>query len=98
MEYSHSVLKKPKNADFRVQTEFGGHTQSFSPNRQLTDLAENVLTKLPHPWLYARIDVVDWQNSPLISEVEVIEPSLYLSFDSQAPQRLALAVQSELRF
>jgi glutathione synthase/RimK-type ligase-like ATP-grasp enzyme len=96
IEYSHAVLKKPKSSDFRVQVEYGGHTQAYKPEPFLMELAVNVLKQLPHPWLYARIDLVDWKNSPLISEVEVIEPSLYFNYSSEAPQKFVKALQSQL--
>lgn len=83
-QFSHAVLKKPKTKDFRVQAEFGGHTEAVIPPQKLKDLSEAIFQHIEQPWLYARIDLVDWQNSPLISEVEMIEPALYLSYNAFA--------------
>ena len=42
---------------------------------------------LPAPPLYARVDLVLWQNAPVLIEFELVEPSLYLNFDAGSPQR-----------
>jgi hypothetical protein len=42
--------------------------------------------------LYARIDVVPGPSGPLVLEVELTEPSLYLSYDECAAQRFAGAI------
>lgn len=85
--FSHAVLKKPKHNDFRVQTEFGGQTEAFPLSPSLDVLARKILATVKEPWLYARVDLVDWQNKPLLSELEMIEPSLYFEFNQQAPQK-----------
>ncbi len=95
-QFSHAVLKTPKPQDFRVQAEFGGHTKPLKPSKELFTLSEKVLATLDSPWLYSRIDIVDWDTLPLISEVELIEPSLYLTYDSHAAARFAQALKLHL--
>lgn len=94
--HSHSVIKQPKDKDFRVQTEFGGSTMPFVITKELETLSERVLSQIHHKWLYARIDVVDWENQPLISELEMIEPSLYLKYNSDAPAKACGALKAYL--
>jgi hypothetical protein len=43
-EYSHAILKVPKDGDFRVQEEYGGDIQSVQPPRQLLDAGQHVLS------------------------------------------------------
>jgi glutathione synthase/RimK-type ligase-like ATP-grasp enzyme len=42
--------------------------------------------------LYARIDVAPGPSGPIVLEVELIEPSLYLAYDECAAQRFAAAI------
>ena len=93
-EYSHSVLKTPKSGDFRVQEEHGGQIQSIEPGRELIEFARCSLTPVPGKTLYARADVVYLANGqPAIMELELIEPSLYVAFDSEAPERFANVIE-----
>lgn len=88
--YSHAVLKTPKKGDFRVQEEHGGIIRSIQPAADLIACAERCLLSCPQPLLYARVDLVLLPSGqPAIMEVELIEPSLYLSFDPQSPARFA---------
>ena len=89
-EYSHSVLKTPKPGDFRVQEEHGGQIQSFEPDREIIEFAIRTLRNVPGDTLYARVDVVLLSNNqPALMEVELIEPSLYLTYNRQSPKRFA---------
>ena len=56
-------------------------------------LAEEVLRELPETPLYARVDVVrDEDGTPLLIELEVTEPQLFLRFSDAAARALADAV------
>jgi glutathione synthase/RimK-type ligase-like ATP-grasp enzyme len=91
--YSHAILKSPKEADFRVQPEYGGRTQAIKPTKKLLTTAENVLGFVSPMPLYARIDFVRNENDDFVlMELELIEPALYFDKDGQAAQRFAEAV------
>ena len=66
------------------------------PSDQELALCERVLAVLP-PTDYARIDLLPTNDGPVISEVELIEPSLFLDVDAGAAQRIASAFSSLLR-
>ena len=66
------------------------------PSDQELALCERVLSVLP-PTAYARIDLLPTNDGPVISEVELIEPSLFLDVDAGAAQRIASAFASLLR-
>jgi glutathione synthase/RimK-type ligase-like ATP-grasp enzyme len=55
-------------------------------------IAESALELLPAPALYARVDLLDG----MVLELEVVEPSLYLSVDPSAQDKLAAAVATRL--
>lgn len=96
-EYSHCIRKVPKSDDFRVQEEYGGHIEAFEPGIQLLDIAQNVLNSLDQSVLYARVDLVrDEKGDYALMELELIEPSLYLRMDAEAPLRFANALNALL--
>ena len=56
-------------------------------------VAVKAMRVLPAPALYARVDLVhDDHGQPLIIEVELIEPTLFLSMHPRAPERFADAL------
>jgi glutathione synthase/RimK-type ligase-like ATP-grasp enzyme len=96
-EYSHTVLKTPKSGDFRVQEEHGGIIQPIDPDPEVIAFARRSLAAVQSDLLYARVDLVFLENQqPAIMELELIEPSLYLSYDDESPRRFADAIQARL--
>lgn len=60
-------------------------------------LARDVLEGLGFgPLLYARVDLVHTRAGWALMELELVEPSLFLSFDGEAPGRLARAIARRL--
>ncbi|HEV7507139.1 MAG TPA: hypothetical protein VGS07_19775 [Thermoanaerobaculia bacterium] len=91
-EFSHAVLKRPRDGDFRVQHELGGSAALERPAPVLVEQARAVCERISGPWLYARVDGVELAAGFTLMELELIEPSLFLSYDPQAPGRFADAV------
>ena len=61
-------------------------------------VARRVVTMVPEPWLYARVDLVrDDANRPIVIELELVEPSLFLGMHPAAPARFADALARLLR-
>lgn len=90
--FSHAVLKSPKRGDFRVQSNFGGDVVAIQPSAELIGFAERCVQAIPGQWVYARVDVIDWDTNPLLGELELIEPDLFLSYDHGAAQRFVEAI------
>ena len=91
--YSHAILKRPKPADFRVQEEHGGQIRPVDPPEELRARCGNILHILLELPLYARFDFVrNPSGSFEVMEVELIEPSMYLRYDKEAPRRFAEAI------
>ena len=89
-KFTHAVLKKAKEGDFRVQDDFGGSIAIFNPSEEMVKLAEKctrILTPIPS---YARVDII-WDNlmDLAVSELELIEPELWFRLNPNAAQKLA---------
>jgi glutathione synthase/RimK-type ligase-like ATP-grasp enzyme len=91
-KYSHTILKTPKEDDFRVQEEHGGRLKLINADLQQQKIAQNIISKLNPIPLYARVDLVrDQKDSFALMELELIEPSLYFQLDQESPQRFVMA-------
>jgi len=93
-KYSHAVLKKPKEGDFRVQEEYGGETKSVAPAAELIEQAQRIIELIPERLLFARVDAVELNGELCLMELELIEPFLFLYADPLAPQRFADEIAS----
>lgn len=89
--YSHAVRKIAGAGDFRVHEEHGGSTRADEPSAPARAEADRVASLLPTPWLFARIDgFVDPSTQRVtVSEVEMIEPHLYLTHAVGSLERFA---------
>lgn len=89
-DFSHAILKTPKQNDFRVQEEFGGEIRAIKPSEKLLSTGENALKQIGQKLLYARVDFVrDEMDDFALMELELIEPSLYFRMDRDSPKRFA---------
>ncbi|MCW8109881.1 hypothetical protein OPS25_15345 [Alteromonas ponticola] len=89
--YSHAILKRPASGDFRVQEEHGGQLLPYQPDDYMCQVAEQALNAMPDSSLYARVDLIRYQDKWAVMELELIEPSLYFTLDTQSPQRFVEA-------
>jgi len=97
-EYSHAILKKPKENDFRVQEEHGGKIFPVNPDPILKSLSENILNKIESIPLYARVDLVRTNDNDFaLIELELIEPSLYFNYDSESANRFARVFNDRMK-
>ncbi len=90
--FSHAVRKRVASGDFRVQSEFGGSAEPFTPSPELIEQASHIASMLGEQWLYARIDCVVRDGRLLLMELEATEPSLFLGAESA--ERFADAITS----
>jgi glutathione synthase/RimK-type ligase-like ATP-grasp enzyme len=85
--FAHAVLKHPRPGDFRVQADWGGSVTLARAPVELRELAEQVVATVQPTPAYARVDVVATANGPLLMELELIEPELFLT---HAPDSVSL--------
>jgi len=96
--YTHSVLKKAKKGDFRVQDDFGGTVHDYNASVKEIAFAQKVVEACKSKPLYARVDVVWDQNDELaLAELEIIEPELWFRKNHSAADVLAQAIAREIR-
>lgn len=95
--FSHAVLKKAQEGDFRVQDDFGGTVHSYHPTPNEIDFALQALAACPFDPAYARVDIVqDNDEKPAVSEIELIEPELWFRRKPEAANLLADEVLKRL--
>jgi glutathione synthase/RimK-type ligase-like ATP-grasp enzyme len=76
--YSHAVRKVPAAGDYRVQVFYGGAVEPHARTAAERDVAEAALGAVPNDLAYARVDLVDTTDGPMLMELELIEPQLFL--------------------
>jgi hypothetical protein len=101
-EFSHAfskgpMLAAPGNAvgELYLEEKIDARTPTVA-QRQLGDRVMALLTERWGRPLYARVDMLPTDNGPVIIEVELTEPSLYLHLDAAAPARFASAIAARL--
>jgi hypothetical protein len=86
--FTHKVVKTPR---------FDGQDESVSGAMPVTDeevaLGERALACVDEALVYARVDVVDFRGAPVISEFELMEPSLFFAQQPSALARFAAAIE-----
>lgn len=96
--HSHTVVKRPKAGDFRVQEHLGGSTSPSVPPAGAVELAQRALAAAPAPATYARVDIVRSGSGELqIMELELIEPSLFLDHAPDGGAAFSRAILSAAR-
>jgi glutathione synthase/RimK-type ligase-like ATP-grasp enzyme len=93
-KYSHTILKRAKQGDFRVQSKFGGTVEKFEPAQEIVQYAESLLTEIKEPLLYARVDGVVSNGRFYLMELELIEPALFMEYDAKACENFYRALQA----
>lgn len=90
--FSHAARKRPKEGDFRVQTEHGGETTIVQVRPDIVDQAERALRHAPDVPTYARVDGIDIDGVFTLMELELIEPELFFVQVPDAAVTLASAI------
>lgn len=93
--YSHAVRKKPFDTLLAVRESTIALVEA---TRDEVELARKAIAQVPGQTMYARVDLLrDRDGDPCVSEVELIEPALYLAAHGPARTMLADAVEREIR-
>jgi glutathione synthase/RimK-type ligase-like ATP-grasp enzyme len=82
-EFTHKIIKKPR---------FEGHDESVSAGLPLEDrdlkMGHRVIAGLGAGLVYARVDLMEIDGDWAVSEIELTEPSLFLSQSPHALEKL----------
>ena len=88
-ELTHCITKQPRftGSDEKV-------SEGFQPNEAMVAAAEEVIATIKEPWLYARVDLMEAAPGQwLLSELELVEPTLFLLQHPPAVERLVAAMK-----
>jgi len=95
---SHAVVKRPRPGDFRVHRRYGATRATVTAPGWLPDYCDRVLAALGGEPLYARIDfLLPRPEQPVLMEVELLEPDLYLREAEGAAAGFASALIAHAR-
>ena len=96
-KFTHAILKKAKAGDFRVQDDFGGTVHDYNPTQEEIKFAEKVFQSCTSLPIYGRVDIV-WDSNKHIylSELEIIEPELWIRNMPESANKIAEAVNKIL--
>ena len=96
-KFTHAILKKAQTGDFRVQDDFGGTVHNYMPTKAEINFAEKVFEACKTKPIYGRVDIV-WDNDKnfYLSELEIIEPELWIRNYPKCAERIAEAVDKIL--
>jgi glutathione synthase/RimK-type ligase-like ATP-grasp enzyme len=97
-DFSHGVLKRAAEGEYRIQSLYGGYECTYEPDPANLAAAQIVVDALPFDdLLYARIDMVRLASGELaVMEAELIEPYLYPQQGPDLGKRLARAIVARL--
>lgn len=88
-EFTHAVRKAP-----RLSGDDEAVSDALPIAADELALAEQVIADVDHDLLYARVDLIrDDHGRPLLAELELVEPSLFLTQHRPALDRLVAAVK-----
>ena len=96
-QYSHAARKTPQPGDYRVQSQFGGRYAIAEASAAACELAEAALAAAPARATYARVDLLETADGPLLMELELIEPELFLTLHPAAAATFAGALLAQAR-
>jgi glutathione synthase/RimK-type ligase-like ATP-grasp enzyme len=82
-KYSHSVLKVPKQDDFRVQAYHGGSSIYNEAEEKYIRQAQRYVDSFAKGTLYARVDGLIINDELSLMEIELIEPYLFMNSDEE---------------
>ncbi len=91
-EVTHAVRKSPR---FSTDAESITRVQPSDAERAL---ALAIVASVPHPLLYARVDLIDdGAGNPRLMELELIEPSLFLNTSTEGLWRFVDLIATRAR-
>lgn len=96
-EFSHALVKRAAQGDYRIQEAYGGKSQAIDASPRDLQQASAVLEAIDETPLYARVDMVRGADGTLLlMELEVIEPYLFAKDGPQIGPMLGKALARRL--
>jgi len=97
-EFSHAARKAPilEPGTGVVDGPRGGETVPAEATPEQIAVARQILNAVPGDLLYARVDLVPGPDGPVLIELELAEPNLFLRHGPGAADRFAQAIERRL--
>lgn len=95
-QYCMTALKKPKQGEFRVQSELGGTITYPEPPTNIINEAQAILDHYEEEILYARMDGIIRNGHFVLMEAELIDPELYFRSGTTGRKAFLEAIQRRL--
>jgi glutathione synthase/RimK-type ligase-like ATP-grasp enzyme len=93
-KFSHCLLKKAKNGDFRVQHYLGGTIHPQKAPENLLKSAQQYVDQFAKKCLYARVDGTLVKGNFVLMELELIEPFLFLNTNQDSYENYYQALKT----
>ena len=90
-EVTHGVRKSPRFEDGEESV-----SEAVQPTQVDRQRVDEILTKVDSELLYARIDLIESEGEMLLSELELIEPSLFFKQNPKALERFVDGVKRRI--
>jgi glutathione synthase/RimK-type ligase-like ATP-grasp enzyme len=94
--FSHGLRRVPAPGQFRVNSQYGGRMEGATLPAEVVAQMAAVLTLLPRPALYARVDGLVRDGRFTLMELEVNEPGLGMHLAPGSAERFADALLTRL--
>ncbi len=97
-KFTHAILKKPKQGDYRVQDDWGGTVHPYSPTQEEITFAEDCFKACNTMPAYGRADILWSKNGDiLLGELEIVEPELWIRNAPASARQFAQGVFEALK-
>lgn len=94
--FSHAVRRVLKSGEWRANPQFGITYERVTLDQDMIDAGASYLAHLPQTPLYARVDGILRPGGFMLTELELIDPYLYLEFAPGSAERMARALAGRL--
>lgn len=96
-QFSHAILKKAKAGDFRVQDDFGGSIEKYTPTEAEIRFGSRCIKACKKLPVYSRVDIAYNHFDELcLMELELIEPELWFREFPDAADTMVNACLKEI--
>lgn len=96
-QFTHAVVKKAKEGDFRVQDDYGGTVEIYEATKEQIAFAEEVIKACQEKPVYARVDIFEDNEGKLaLAELEIFEPELWFRLYPEAAKLFANAIKERI--
>ncbi|MCG7392706.1 hypothetical protein MHY87_07300 [Microvirga sp. ACRRW] len=90
--FSHAVRRVLRPGEWRANPQFGITYERVSPRQDMIDAGAAYVVHLPQKPLYARVDGIARESGFMLTELELIDPYLYLEFAPGSAERMARSI------